>query len=75
MAHQMTITLTDQEYAMLVTEAAKNGKQPETFLHEIITQYLQSLSQVKHPLTGHEFMERQHRDGELLNLPTGEPLN
>ncbi len=33
MAYQMTLTLTEQEYAVLTAEAAKNGKQPEAFLH------------------------------------------
>lgn len=36
MAYQMTVTLTDQEYQTLVEEAAKNGKQPETLLHDMI---------------------------------------
>ena len=39
MAYQ--ITLSDQEYAALATEAAKSGLQPEALLHEMI-QRLQS---------------------------------
>jgi len=71
MAYQ--ITLSDQEYATLATEAAKSGLQPETLLHEMI-QHLQSPTQAKRPLTEREFIEQQYRDGELINLPTGEPL-
>ena len=48
MAYRMTITLTDQEYALLTAEAAKIGKQPETLLHEIMLQSLQPQPQVKH---------------------------
>ena len=36
MAYQMTLTLTEQEYAALTAEAAKNGKQPEALLHDMI---------------------------------------
>ena len=71
MAYQ--ITLSDQEYAALATEAAKSGLQPEALLHEMI-QRLQSSHQANRPLTEREFMEQQYHDGELLNLPTGEPL-
>jgi hypothetical protein len=55
MAYRMTITLTDQEYALLAAEAAKNGEQPETLLHEIMLQRLQPPSQIKHPMTEQEF--------------------
>ena len=72
MAYQ--ITLSDQEYATLATEAAKSGLQPETFLHEMI-QRLQSPTQAKRPLTEREFIEQQYRNGELINLPTGESLS
>lgn len=34
MTYQMTVTLTDQEYAALAAEAARNGKQPETLLQD-----------------------------------------
>ncbi len=73
MSYQMTINLTDQEYAALTAEAAKNGKQPETYLHDMI-QRLQSPSQVQRSLTGREFMEKLYREGELLNLPIPRPL-
>ncbi len=36
MAHEMTLTLTDQEYETLVVEAAKNGKKPEALLYDMI---------------------------------------
>lgn len=36
MTYQMTVTLTDQEYQILTEEAEKNGKEPETLIHDMI---------------------------------------
>ena len=69
MAFEMTIKLTDHEYAALAAEAARNGKQPEMLLHEMI-QRLQPSSQVKRPMTDQEFMEKLYREGKILNIPT-----
>lgn len=74
MAYEMTIKLTDQEYAVLAAEAARNGKQPETLLHDMI-QSLQPSSQVKRPMTDQEFMEKLYREGKILNIPTRRPLS
>ncbi|MBV8823319.1 MAG: hypothetical protein JOZ71_00815 [Ktedonobacteraceae bacterium] len=73
MAYQMTVTLSDQEYAALQAEAAKSGKQPETLLHEIMARNLQVPSPSR-PLTGRELMELLYHEGELLNLPTPQVL-
>ncbi len=73
MAYQMTVTLTDQEYAALAAEAAKSGKQPETLLHDMI-QHLQQVSQEKRPLTEQEFIEKLYREGKVFNIPTRRPL-
>ena len=73
MAYQMTITLTDQEYAALAAEAAKNGKPPETFLHDMV-QRLRPSPEVKRPMTEDEFMEQQYREGKILNIPTRRQL-
>lgn len=73
MAHQMIVTLNDQEYNALKAEATRNGQPLEILLHELMIRQLQ-LSSVgettKRPLTGREFMELQYREGKLLNLPT-----
>lgn len=74
MTYQMTLTLTEQEYTALTTEAAKNGKQPEALLHDFMQQCLQPSSSAERPLTGREFMEQLYREGELLNLPMPQPL-
>lgn len=73
MAHQMIINLTDQEYAVLAAEAAKNGKQPEMLLHDMV-QRLQPSPQEQRPMTGREFMELLYLEGDIENIPTGEPL-
>ncbi|MDQ6660238.1 MAG: hypothetical protein M3Z24_04650 [Chloroflexota bacterium] len=73
MSYQMIVTLTDQEYAVLAAEAAKDGKQPEMFLRDII-QRLQSSSQVKRPMTGRELAEQLYREGNLANVATQRTL-
>ncbi len=72
--YQMTITLTDQEYALLTAEAEKNGKRPEALLHEIMLQRLHPAHQTKHPMTEQEFEEKLYREGKVLNIPTRQPL-
>ena len=73
MAYEMTISLTDGEYALLAAEAAKSGKQPEMLLHDMI-QNLKPVSQEKPPLTERELAERLYRDGKILNLPKRKAL-
>lgn len=68
MAYQ--ITLSDQEYATLVSAAAKSGTEPEQFLHDII----QRLQPSKHSLTAHQVTERQYREGKISHIPTRQPL-
>ena len=74
MAYEMTIRLTDQEYNALVAEAAKKGKEPETLLHDMV-QHLEQNTQEKRQLTSREFLEKMNQKGEILNLPTREPLS
>ena len=73
MAHQLTITLTDQEYAALAAEAARSGRRPEALLHDMV-QRLQSSSPVKRPMTEREFEEKLYREGLIENIPTRLPL-
>ena len=74
MTYQMKINLTDQEYAALIAEAKKSGKQPETLLHEIMVQRLQPSPQIKRPLTSRELLEKQYREGKIFNIPVRRPL-
>ncbi len=73
MAYQLTITLTEEEYTVLTTEAAKNGKQPEMLLHDLI-QSLQSSSEAEHSMTADEFEQKLYREGFIEHIPTREPL-
>jgi hypothetical protein len=73
MTYQMTVTLTEQEYRLLATEAAKNGKQPEMFLRDMI-RCLRSSSTGKHPMTGRELAEKLYHEGKLVSLATQQPL-
>jgi hypothetical protein len=73
MAYQMTVTLTDQEYQVLVAEATKRGEPPETLLHDLIRQ-LQPVSTEKRLMTGRELAEKLYREGKLLNLATQQSL-
>jgi hypothetical protein len=74
MAYQMTITLTDQEYQVLATEAARRGEPPETLLRDLI-QHLQSASSEKRPMTGRELAEKLYREGKLASLATQQSLS
>ena len=73
LAYQMTIRLTDQEYAVLAAEAAKAGKQPELLLHDMI-QRLQLHTQNESQLAARKLAERLYREGKILNLPDPQPL-
>ncbi len=73
MAYQMTVTLTDQEYQVLTTEAARRGEPPEALLRDLIQQ-LQSASPAKRPMTERELAEQLYREGKLASLATKRPL-
>jgi hypothetical protein len=74
MEYQITVHLTDQEYIALTAEATRSGKQPETILHELMSERFQTSSSAKSSLTEHEFMEQLYREGDLLNIPLRRPL-
>ncbi len=73
MAYQMIVTLTDQEYQKLVTEATRRGEHPETLLHNLI-QHLPSSSQEIHTMTGRDLAEKLYQEGKLASLATRRPL-
>ncbi|MDQ6661816.1 MAG: hypothetical protein M3Z24_12735 [Chloroflexota bacterium] len=73
MAYEMNLKLTEQEYAALAAEAAKNGKQPEMLLHEMI-EHLRTSSLEKRTLTGKELAEQLYCEGKIDNIPTRRPL-
>lgn len=73
MAYQMTVTLSEQEYQKLMTEATKRGEQPEALLHNLI-QRLPYTSQELHTITGRELAEKLYREGKLTSLATRRSL-
>lgn len=73
MSYQMTIHLSDQEYALLAAEAAKSGKRPEMLLHDLI-QHLRSVPQEIQQSAEYELTKRLYREGKVLNLPERQPL-
>lgn len=74
MAVQMTITLTDEEYADLVMQSEQRGKPIEVLVHEAIVLQKQTSSLSEHPMTEEEFTEYLYRKRIILHIPTGEPL-
>jgi hypothetical protein len=69
----MTVTLTDAEYGALSAEAEKSGKPLESFLHELLTQHIQSSVSETHRLSSHEIQEYLYREGVIEHIPTGQP--
>ena len=74
MAHELTLTLSEQEYAALAEEAAKKGKKPETLLYETMREWLHT-SIAKQPITEQEFEEKLYLEGFIENIPTRQPLS
>ncbi len=68
MTHEITITLTEEEYKALAAAATRKGKEPEQFLYDMVRR-LPPVSEVKRPMTVRELMEKQYREGKLINLP------
>jgi len=67
MAYQMTVTLTDAEYAALSKEAAKSGKPIESLMHDVLVQH------IKPSITGREIQEYLYREGLIERVPSNEP--
>jgi hypothetical protein len=73
MAYQMTVTLTDAEYAALSAEAAKSRKPLEALLHELLTQHIQPSDLEMRRLSSREIQEYLYREGIIEHIPTGQP--
>jgi hypothetical protein len=74
MTHQLSITLSDEEYAALAREAAKQGVSVDALAHDALALRLHIPPVSSHPLANHEFTERQYQEGKIPTLPTREPL-
>jgi hypothetical protein len=69
MAHEMTVKLTEQEYARLKAAARQVGKSPEILLHELI----QQLPFPKSYLSSRAFEEILYEEGLIEDIPTRQP--
>ena len=56
MAHQMNITLTDEEYNALAAKVGRDEKLLEERLHELLTQHLYTLRSLKGSLDNRDQM-------------------
>lgn len=78
MAYDMSVRLTDEEYAELSAEASRVGKPVEALVHDILAQRLQATPPPHlpspYPMSSRTFTELQYREGKVLALPTREPL-
>lgn len=74
MAHEMIITLSDEEYAELAAQAARNGKPVESLARDLLSRSLNTSAPASHPKSPRQFTRLQYQDGKILNLPTQVPL-
>ncbi len=73
MAYQMTVTLSDQEYAALKAEAAKSGRPLGDFLHEVLTQHIRpSTAAQTHVLIRQDIQDYLYREGVTEYIPAHE---
>ena len=75
MVYEVSLRLTDEEYAKLEAEAARSGKPVESIVHESVVHRLYAASKPTHAMTSREFTEQQYREGKVLSLPTRKPLS
>ncbi len=70
MAYQMTVTLSNQEYAALKAEALRKGKPLDDFLHEVLAQHIQpSLEIQKHSFTRQDVQNYLYQQGVTEYIP------
>jgi hypothetical protein len=70
------ITLTDEEYAALVTAAEAQGKSVEAPVHAALAERYPAVEQpAKRRMTNQEFLERLYRKGLVLNILDRRPLS
>jgi hypothetical protein len=76
MAHEITITLSDDEYAAVADAAAASGESVEALLHEAVARRFAARAlpiPPSKPMDGRELEEYLYRIGFTANLPTHEP--
>jgi hypothetical protein len=73
MAHEMTMTLQDDEYAAIAAEAKKSGKSIESLIHEVLTQRFLSSAAPTQLTTNRDIYAYLQQAGITENVPSGEP--
>jgi hypothetical protein len=73
MTHPMTLDLTDDEYAALAAEAARNGTSAEALAEEALRLRLAEAAATAPSVPNRGLLERLYREGVIANIPTGEP--
>lgn len=74
MAHEMSLMLTDEEYAKLSAAAELTGKPVELLAHDILIQRLQAAPGFARATNTSEFTARQYQGGKVPNAPPREAL-
>jgi hypothetical protein len=75
MTYQMTLTLSDEEYAELSRESVRRGTPIEALIHELIARGRNAATQPHPTMTSREFLEKQYREGKVANLPSRQALS
>lgn len=74
MAHQVNITLTDEEYNAFLAEVGKDEKLLEECLHELLAQRLRRSHSLKGSLATRDEMGRYlYESGLIDHIPTHRP--
>jgi hypothetical protein len=71
MAHQITITLSDQEYATLSAEAARNGIPLDALLYKAIVPHMKDERSIQ---SRESSLKALYQRGIIMNIATREPL-
>ncbi len=74
MAHEVIITLSDEEYAELVAQAVQSGKPIESRARDLLSRSLNTPGSASQLQSTSQFTQRQYQEGKILNLPTRAPL-
>jgi hypothetical protein len=75
MAHQVTLTLSDDEYQAVAAAAAEAGEPIEALLHEAVARRFTSRPasvSPSQPVSGYALSRYLHSIGFAMNVPTGE---
>ncbi len=73
MAHQMNITLTDEEYSALAAKAGRDEKLLEKRLHDLLAQDLRASPPLGRSLSERDIQRYLSHRGITYRIPTDQP--